>query len=79
VIGVPDEKWGETVHAVVSRRPGKDVTSEELIEYCRSRIASYKKPTTIAFLSDLPKLESGKVDKQALSEPFWAGKDRRVN
>ena len=79
VIGVPDEKWGETVHAVVSRQPGMDVTSNELIEFCRSRIASYKKPTTVAFLDKLPKLDSGKIDKVALNKPFWVGKTRRVN
>jgi fatty-acyl-CoA synthase len=79
VIGVPDEKWGETVHAVVSLRAGKNVTADELIGYCRTRIASYKKPTTIAFLDKLPKLESGKIDKLVLSEPFWRDRTRRVN
>lgn len=79
VFGVPDEKWGEAVHAVVSRRPGHTLTSEELIEYCRARIASYKKPQIITFMDTLPKLESGKIDKLALREPFWAGRNRRVN
>jgi acyl-CoA synthetase (AMP-forming)/AMP-acid ligase II len=79
VIGVPDEKWGETVHAVVTTRPGHVLTAEELIEHCRSLVASYKKPTTVTFMDRLPKLESGKIDKLTLSEPFWAGKARRVN
>lgn len=79
VIGVPDEKWGETVHAVVATRPGAAVTADDLIEHCRSLIASYKKPTGITFVSDLPKQENGKIDKSALREPFWAGRERRVN
>jgi acyl-CoA synthetase (AMP-forming)/AMP-acid ligase II len=79
VIGVPDEKWGETVRAVVVLRPGHQLTAEELIEHCRSLIASYKKPTAVTFMDRLPKLDSGKIDKIALSAPFWAGKARRVN
>lgn len=79
VFGVPDEKWGETVHAMVTKRPGHEVTAADLIEHCRSLIASYKKPTAVTFMDSLPKLESGKIDKVALSEPFWAGKARRVN
>jgi acyl-CoA synthetase (AMP-forming)/AMP-acid ligase II len=79
VIGVPDERWGETVHAVVTRRPGHAVTEDALIEHCRSLIASYKKPTAVTFMDRLPKLESGKIDKIALSDPFWAGRKRRVN
>lgn len=79
VFGVPDDKWGETVHAVVSKRPGHSLTAAELIEHCRSLIASYKKPTAVTFLDALPKLDSGKIDKFALREPFWAGKSRRVN
>ena len=79
VIGVPHDKWGETVHAVVSKRAGHSLTAEELIEHCRSLIASYKKPTAVTFLDALPKLDSGKIDKFALREPFWAGKSRRVN
>jgi acyl-CoA synthetase (AMP-forming)/AMP-acid ligase II len=79
VIGTPDEKWGETVHAIVTRRPGHELSAEELIEHCRSLIASYKKPTAVTFMDPIPKLESGKIDKVALSEPFWAGRTRRVN
>jgi acyl-CoA synthetase (AMP-forming)/AMP-acid ligase II len=79
VIGVPDEKWGETVHAVVATRPGAMVTADDLIEHCRALIASYKKPTGITFVAKLPKQENGKIDKLSLREPFWAGRQRRVN
>ena len=78
VFGVPDEKWGETVHAAVTKRPGAEVTADELIEHCRTLIASYKKPTGITFVDSLPKMESGKIDKLVLREPFWAGRERRV-
>jgi fatty-acyl-CoA synthase len=79
VIGVPHQTWGETVHAVIVRRPGATVTEAEIIEHCRTLIASFKKPTSVSFLSALPKLPNGKVDKVALREPFWAGYARRVN
>lgn len=78
VFGVPDEKWGETVHAAVVKRPGAEASADELIEHCRMLIASYKKPTGITFVDDLPKMENGKIDKLALREPFWAGRERRV-
>jgi acyl-CoA synthetase (AMP-forming)/AMP-acid ligase II len=64
---------------MVTKRPGHEVTAADLIEHCRSLIASFKKPTAVTFMDSLPKLESGKIDKVALSEPFWAGKARRVN
>ena len=64
VIGVPDATWGESVHAVVVLKPGQSATQEELIEHCRSRIARYKCPRTIAFRSgSLPLSSVGKVRK----------------
>jgi long-chain acyl-CoA synthetase len=66
VIGVPDETWGESVKAVVVRREGHDVTAEELIQYCRDRIASYKKPRGVEFVDALPKNPSGKILKREL-------------
>ncbi len=78
-IGVPHDKWGETVHAIVVKRPGHTVTADDLIEHCRSLIASYKKPTGVTFVDALPKQENGKINKLALREPFWVGHDRRVS
>jgi len=66
VIGVPDAKWGEAVRAIVVKRAGAAPGERELIEHCRTRIASYKKPQSIVFADSLPKLANGKIDKRAL-------------
>lgn len=78
VIGIPNDKWGETVLAFVVASDGQEVGETELIEYCRTRIASYKKPSRIEFIDALPYLASGKVDKVKLREPYWIGRERRV-
>jgi acyl-CoA synthetase (AMP-forming)/AMP-acid ligase II len=66
VIGLPDPKWGEAVHAVVVCAKGMQVSEAELIEHCRAQIASYKKPRSVAFVEALPRLASGKIDKKQL-------------
>lgn len=66
VIGVPDDRWGESVHAVVVKKKSATVTERELIDHCKDHIASYKKPKTIDFVNVLPRLASGKVDKVSL-------------
>ena len=66
VIGVPHPKWVEAVKAVVVIRNGANVTEEELIAHCKSRIASYKCPKSVAFVASLPRLATGKIDKPAL-------------
>jgi fatty-acyl-CoA synthase len=71
VIGAPDPKWGEKVVAVVCRR--SDATAEELIAFCRERIASYKKPRHVVFIDALPKNASGKVLKRELRDRIAAG------
>lgn len=70
VIGVRDEKWGEAVMAIVVLKPGALVSAEELIEHCKTRIASYKKPRHITFVDEIVKLPSGKVDKVRLRQVY---------
>lgn len=78
VIGVPDGKWGEAVHAVVV--PREAISAEELIEFCRQYIASYKLPKAITFSeTELPKSGPGKILKRKLREPFWEGRQRGIN
>jgi long-chain acyl-CoA synthetase len=79
VIGVPDEKWGERVHAVVRLKPGMSVTPEALIAHCHERIAGYKCPRTVDLRDEpLPLSGAGKILKTELRKPFWEGKDRQV-
>lgn len=66
VIGVPNSKWGETVKAVVVLNPGQKATEEEIILYCKQKIAPYKAPKLVDFVSELPKTASGKIDKKIL-------------
>ena len=80
VIGAPDEKWGESVAAMVVLRPGKTVTAEQLSEHCRLLIAGYKRPKIVKFLDAMPRVTStNKIDKRALRAPFWAGQERQVS
>jgi acyl-CoA synthetase (AMP-forming)/AMP-acid ligase II len=81
VIGIPDEKWGETVHAVVVAGPGfgNDFDTGELLSWARMRLAGFKCPTGVTVLPELPRNATGKVLRAALREPFWAGRDRRVS
>ncbi len=80
VIGVPDPKWGESVHAFVACKPGQSVTRDELVAHCRALIASYKKPRDVTFMDALPRVPSTrKIDKQALRKPFWAEQSRQIS
>jgi len=79
VIGVPDEKWGETIKALVVLRPGQVSTERELIDFCRGRLAHFKCPTSIEFRDALTRTATGKLQKFKLREPYWAGRERRVN
>ena len=79
VIGVPHEKWGETIKALVVLRPGAIAIERDLIEHCRSRMAHYKCPTSIELRDALVRTATGKLQKFKLREPYWRGRARRVN
>ena len=78
VFGVPHEKWGETLRAEVVLKPDQKVAADEIIAWCRERLAGYKRPTQVGFLTALPRNASGKVLKRDLRAPFWAGRSRTV-
>ncbi|MWA02885.1 long-chain-fatty-acid--CoA ligase [Actinomadura sp. LD22] len=78
VIGVPDENWGERVHAVVVLAPGAQARPDELRDFCRDHIANYKLPRTVEFAAALPVSGAGKILKRELRKPHWAGADRGV-
>ncbi len=79
VIGVPDEKWGETVKALVVLRPGAEATERELIDYTRSKLSHFKCPTSIEIRSELARTATGKLQKFKLREPYWAGREKAIN
>ena len=79
VIGVPDERWGETIKALVVLRPGASATEKDLVEHCRSRMTHYKCPTSIELRDALVRTATGKLQKFKLREPYWAGRERKVN
>jgi len=79
VIGVPDERWGEAVTALVVLRPGAEVTGEELIAFAKGRLAGYKCPKTVEFRTELARTATGKLQKFKLRQPFWEGRERQVN
>ena len=79
VIGVPDEKWGETIKALVVLTPGATATEAEIIAHCKERLAGYKAPTSVELRAEIPRTATGKVQKFKLREAYWAGRDRQVN
>jgi long-chain acyl-CoA synthetase len=80
VIGVPDERWGERVHAIIVPKPGIALTQDRVMEHCREQIAGYKCPRSIDFRSEaLPLSGAGKVLKRELREPYWKGYTKAVN
>jgi acyl-CoA synthetase (AMP-forming)/AMP-acid ligase II len=78
VIGIPSEQWGETVHAAVVLKPGQTVTADEITAHCKTLIAGYKCPRSVAFVEALPLSGAGKVLKTKMREPFWAGRQRNI-
>jgi fatty-acyl-CoA synthase len=79
VIGVPDEKWGETIKALVVKAEGSNLTEVELIEYVKGRVARYKAPTSVEFRDVLARTATGKLQKFKLRAPYWEGRERQVN
>ena len=79
VIGVPSEKWGETIKALVVLAEGATATEEELIRHCKERAAGYKAPTSIEFRDELARTATGKLQKFKLRQPYWDGRERQVN
>src|SRR4029077_19211698 len=79
VIGVPDEKWGETIKALVVKADDSDLTEQELIDYVKSKVARYKAPSTVEFREMLDRTATGKLQKFKLRAPYWEGRDRQVN
>ena len=79
VIGVPDERWGETVKAIVALGAGAELTEAELIEWARPRLAGYKRPRSVDFVAAVPRNPSGKILKPELRERYWKGQTRHVH
>jgi fatty-acyl-CoA synthase len=79
VIGVPDEKWGETIKALVVLREGSTASEESLITHCRDRLAHFKAPTSVEFRPALDRTATGKLQKYRLRQPYWEGRDRTIN
>jgi fatty-acyl-CoA synthase len=75
VVGIPDEKWGEAVLAVVALKPGQSATAEELLQVCRaSSLSSIKQPERVEIVEDMPRNTIGKIDKKAVRERYWVGR-----
>ncbi len=79
VIGIPHEKWGETVIALVVLSPNAEASGNDIVEHCRSKLAHYKCPTRVEFRTALARTATGKLQKFKLREPYWDGRDKLVN
>ncbi|MGN6723288.1 MAG: AMP-binding protein [Marmoricola sp.] len=79
VIGVPSEKWGETIKALVVKVEGSALTEDELIAYCKTKVAGSKAPTSVEFREELARTATGKLQKFKLRAPYWEGRERQVN
>ncbi len=78
VVGVPDHKWGEVPKAIVLLKPGQTAEAQEIISFCRDRMAHFKAPKSVEFVETLPKTATGKIQKFALRETYWEGYEKRI-
>jgi fatty-acyl-CoA synthase len=78
-IGVPDDKWGEAVKAIVVLKPGAPKDEADIIDWARTRIAHFKAPKSVDFVDSIPRNGAGKILKRELRAPYWKGRERRVN
>ena len=78
VFGIPDEKWGESVKAVVELSAGQEVSPEELIAWCKEKLAGYKCPRSVEIMVELPRNPTGKLLKKDLRKPYWENRDRAI-
>ena len=78
VIGIPHEHWGEQVHVFIVLKPGQSLEAQELIHFCKERIAGYKCPRDVSFVEAMPLSGAGKILKTSLRAPFWAHHERKV-
>lgn len=78
VFGIPDQKWGEAVHALVVLRDGQEASPGELIGFVKNQIAAYKAPHSLKIVQSLPKSGAGKILKNLLRDPYWAGRERKI-
>ncbi len=79
VVGVPDQKWGEAVKAIVVLKQGQEATEQEIIQFCKERMAHYKAPKSIEFIGALPRTGSGKIHKKNLRDKYWEGLEKKVH
>jgi acyl-CoA synthetase (AMP-forming)/AMP-acid ligase II len=79
VIGVPSDRWGETIKALVVVAAESKVTEQEIITYCKERLAGFKTPTSVEFRESIPRTATGKIQKFKLRQEYWQGRERQVN
>jgi len=79
VIGVPDDRWGESVKAIVVRQAGATLSQQQVIEHCKAKLGSVKAPKSVEFWIEIPKTPAGKLDRKVIRKAFWEGAERQVH
>jgi acyl-CoA synthetase (AMP-forming)/AMP-acid ligase II len=78
VFGIPDEKWGEVPAAYVLLKAEEELSEDELVAHCAERLARFKRPRLVKFVSDFPKTPIGKIQKNLLREPYWTEREKKI-